>query len=207
MKKVIIIITCVVVTLVFSTSNVDAKTKYNNLPKAKAYCSKYYKDYKIKVVKMNKIPKNRKSKKVIYIEKVYTKSLGGKNGVIVGTKCKIKYTKKVKKGIKQYCYFVYNPNNNACDDIIAYTNCNVIECDIPTTSNKQTTKAESQKKAEEPTQAEEPTTINCPCCDGNNHDCVYWVHNENRHMSEEEIADFEYWEGHYIDEEGNVCEF
>lgn len=189
MKNIIIIITCVVITLVFSTSNVNAKTKYNNLPKAKAYCHKYYKDYKIKVVKMNKVPKNRKSKKVIYIEKVYTKSLGGKNGVIIGTKCKVKYTKKVKKGIKQYCYFVYNPNNNACDDIIAYANCNTIECDIPTTSNN------------------EPTTINCPCCDGNNHNCVYWVHNENRHMTEEEIADFEYWEGHYIDEEGNVCEF
>lgn len=187
MRNIIIIITCIVVTLVFSTSNVDAKTKYNNLPKAKAYCNKYYKDYKIKVVKMNKVPKNRKNKKVIYIEKVYTKSLGGKKGVIVGTNYKVKYSKKVKKGIKQYCYFVYNPNNNACDDIIAYTNCNVIECDIPT--------------------EEETTTINCPCCDGNNNNCVYWVHNEHRHMTEEEIADFEYWEGHYVDMEGNVHEF
>ena len=47
---------------------------------------------------------------------------------------------------------------------------------------------------------------NCPCCDGNNHNCVYYVHNENRHMTEIEIADFEYWEGHYIDENGNVHE-
>lgn len=47
---------------------------------------------------------------------------------------------------------------------------------------------------------------NCPCCDGNNHNCVYYVHNENRHMTEMEITDFEYWEGHYIDENGNVHE-
>lgn len=196
MKNIIIIIACIVITLVFSTNSVDAKTKYNNLPKAKAYCHKYYKDYKIKVVKMNKIPKNRKSKKVIYIEKVCTKSLGGKKGVVVGTKYKVKYTKKVKKGIKQYCYFVYNPSNNSCDDIIAYTNCNTIKCDIPKTSNNKT-----EKTPTTPT----PTKINCSCCDGNDNNCVYWIHNYNRHMTESEIADFEYWESHYIDEKGNVC--
>lgn len=47
----------------------------------------------------------------------------------------------------------------------------------------------------------------CSYCDGNNHNCVYWIHNENRHMTKEEIIDFEYWEGHYIDEEGNIHEF
>ena len=47
---------------------------------------------------------------------------------------------------------------------------------------------------------------NCSCCDGNNHNCVYWVYNENRHMTEIEIADFEYWEWHYIDNNGNVHE-
>lgn len=196
MKNIIIIVACIVIALVFSTGNVDAKTKYNNLQKAKAYCHKYYKEYKIKVVKMNKVPKHRKSKKVIYIEKVYTKSLGGKNGVVVGTKYKVKYTKKVKKGIKQYCYFVYNPNNNSCDDVIAYTNCNTIECDIPKTPNTKTTKAK----------AKAPTKINCPNCNGNDNSCVYWVHNENRHMTENEITDFEYWECHYIDENGNVKE-
>ena len=104
MKNIIIIIACIVITFVFSTSNVDAKAKYNNLPKAK----------KIKVVKMNKMPKSKKGKKFICI---------------------------------------------------------------------------------------------CPCCNGNNNNCVYWIHNENRHMTEKEIIDFEYWEGHYIDEEGNVHEF
>ena len=49
-------------------------------------------------------------------------------------------------------------------------------------------------------------TCNCPCCNGSNNACVYWVHNENRHMTEIEIADFEYWEGHYIDKNGNVHE-
>lgn len=101
MKNIIIIITCIMIALVFSTNNVDAKTKHYN--KAK----------KTKVVKMNKISKSRKSKNV---------------------------------------------------------------------------------------------TCNCPCCNGSNNTCVYWVHNENRHMTEIEIADFEYWEGHYIDENGNVHE-
>lgn len=178
MKHIIIIITCIVIAMVFSASHVDAKTKYSNLPKVKAYCHKYYKNYKIKVVKMNHVPKYRKSTKVIYIEKVYTKSLGGKKGIIIGTNYTVKYNRKVKKGVKQYCYFVYNPNNN--NDIIACANCNTIECSIP---------------------------VNCPNCDGNNCHCVYWIHNENRHMTEEEIADFEYWESHYIDESGNVHEF
>ena len=101
MKNIIIIITCIVIALVFSAGNVDAKTKYNKFSKAK----------KTKVVKISKISKNKR------------------------------------------------------------------------------------------------ITYYCPCCDGNNHNCVYWVHNENRHMTENEIADFEYWECHYIDEEGNVHEF
>ena len=103
MKNIIIIIACIVMVLVFSTNSVDAKTKYNNSFKAK----------KTKVVKINKMPKNIKGKKLIYV---------------------------------------------------------------------------------------------CPCCDGTNNNCVYWIHNENRHMTEEEIVDFEYWEWHYIDEEGNVHE-
>lgn len=101
MKNIVIIITCIMIAFVFSTSNIDAKTKHYN--KAK----------KTKVVKMHKVSKSKKSKKVV---------------------------------------------------------------------------------------------CNCPCCDGNNYNCVYYVHNENRHMTEVEIADFEYWEGHYIDENGNVHE-
>lgn len=182
MKNIIIIIACIVIALVFSTNNVDAKIKYNNLPKAKAYCHKYYKDYKIKVVKMNNVPENNGNKKVIYIEKVYTKSLGGKKGVIIGTNYMVKYSKKVKKGTKQYCYFIYNPNS--CSDIIAYTNCNTIEYyDIPTQE-----------------------IINCPCCNGDNSNCVYWINNENRHLTEQEIIEFEFWEWHYIDGEGNIHE-
>ena len=99
MKNIIIIIACIMIAFVFSTNSVDAKTKYNNLPRAKAYCHKYYKDHKIKVVKFNKVPKNRKSKKVIYIEKVRTQSLGGKKGVIIDIKYKVKYSKKVKKAL------------------------------------------------------------------------------------------------------------
>lgn len=101
MKNIIIIITCIIIALVFLTSNIDAKTKHYNKVK------------KTKVVKINKMPKNIKGKKLIYV---------------------------------------------------------------------------------------------CSFCDGTNNNCVYWIHNENRHMTEEEIIEFEYWEGHYIDEEGNVHE-
>ena len=86
-----------------------------NLTLAKEYCEKYCHDYKIKVV--THVPQNRNDGQHVYIEKVSTVAKGGYWG---STKkgYSIKYNKKVKKGRKIIVYLIYNPSNNASDDII-----------------------------------------------------------------------------------------
>lgn len=102
--------------------------KYNNnLSVAKKWTKKHYKKYKIKVVNYNKVPKKRKSSKKIYIEKMSTISDGGYDGHCITDGSYIRYSKKVPKGVKQTCYCVWNPKNNACDDVVAFANCNKIK--------------------------------------------------------------------------------
>lgn len=113
----------------------------------------------------------------IYIERVKTKAISKTKGRVIGTKYTVKYPKKVKKGKKITVYMVYDTNL----EITAMSCCGIVKVD-------------------------KDAKIDCPNCTGNDRDCPYWLHDENRHMSEDEIADFEYWECHYIDEEGNVVE-
>lgn len=113
----------------------------------------------------------------IYIETIKTKAISKTKGKIIGTKEVIKYPKKVKRGKKYTMYIIHDE-----DEIVAIVCCGKIKAD-------------------------EDIKVNCPNCNGYDRDCPYWIYNESRHMTEEEIADFEFWEGHYIDEEGNVCEF
>lgn len=40
------------------------------------------------------------------------------------------------------------------------------------------------------------------CIDAKHHDCPYWIHNLNRHMTKAEIEEFEWLESHYQDENG-----
>ena len=111
-----------------TTKPTKAKTvKYNNLSVVKKWTKKHYKKYKIKVVNYNKVPKKRKSSKKIYIEKVPTISDGGYNGHCTINGAYVRYSKKVPKGTKQTCYCVWNPKNNACDDVVAFANCNKIK--------------------------------------------------------------------------------
>lgn len=111
-----------------ATTKKKATVKYtNNLAVAKKWTKKHYKKYKIKVVKYNKVPKKRKSSKKIYIEKVPTISDGGYNGHCTINGAYVRYSKKVPKGVKQTCYCVWNPKNNACDDVVAFANCNKIK--------------------------------------------------------------------------------
>ena len=114
----------------------------------------------------------------IYVESIKTKAISKTKGKIINTKDIIKYPKKVKKGKKYTIYVIHDE----ASEIVATVFCGKIK-------------------------ANKDIQINCPNCNGYNRDCPYWIYNENRHMTEEEIADFEFWEGHYIDEEGNVCEF
>lgn len=159
-------------------------TTKSNLTLAKEYCQKYCNGYKIKVVTC--VPTNRNDGEHVYIEKVSTIAIGGCYG-----KTKkgytIKYNKKVKKGKKITVYLVYNPSNNASDDII----CKV--CNHIVKGDKKHIKA--------------PKKINCPCCgDGQSSECVYYIHNEEKHMTEAEIKEFNWLEWHYQGEDGNWYE-
>lgn len=165
-------------TLKTGVTNTTTKT---NLTLVKEYCQKYCNGYSIKVVA--NVPKNRNDNTHVYIEKVSTVANGGYYG-----KTKkgytIKYNKKVKKGTKVVVYLVYNPSNNIADDVI----CKV--CNHITKGDKKKIKA--------------PKKISCPCCgDGLSSNCVYYIHNEKRHMTETEIKEFEWLEWHYLDEDGN----
>lgn len=49
--------------------------------------------------------------------------------------------------------------------------------------------------------------ISCPCCgDGASTDCVYYIHNEKRHMTAKEIEAFCWLEWHYLGEDGQWYE-
>ena len=141
------------------------------------YCINY--DYKI--VSYKHVPKNRQG--IVYIEKIRTKSLGCKKGVTRDNKI-VKYCKSIKRGKIEVVYLVYNPQNNCSDDVIAFVSNNTIKADYITLYNN----------------------VNCINCNGTSCDCVYYLHDENRHMTEEEINDLEYWEEHYINENGETIE-
>ena len=113
----------------------------------------------------------------IYIETIKTKATSKTKGKIIGTKDVIKYPKKIKRGKKYTMYIIHDEASE-----VAIVFCGTIKAD-------------------------EDTELNCPNCSGCDRDCPYWIYNENRHMTEEEIVEFEFWEGHYINEEGNVYEF
>ena len=165
-------------------TGVTKTTTKTNLTLAKEYCQKYCNGYKIKVVTC--APTNRNDGEHVYIEKVSTVAKGSYWG---STKkgYSIKYNKKVKKGTKVIIYLVYNPSNNFTDDIICKV-CNHI--------------AKGDKK-----HIKAPKKIDCPCCvNGLSTNCVYYIHNEQRHMTETEIKEFDWLEWHYQGEDGNWYE-
>lgn len=114
MKKVIIFTLVMVIAVVFSTGAASAKT--SDLQLAKNWAKAHYSE-PIKVVNEFKVPSKRKG--TTYIEKVRTVSDGGTKGHTVKGKYFVKYPKKVKKGKKVTMYLVWNPKNNACDDVVA----------------------------------------------------------------------------------------
>lgn len=114
MKKSIIFTIVMVIAITFTTGTASAKT--NDLQLAKNWTKSHYSE-PIKVVNEFKVPPKRKG--TVYIEKVCTVSDGGKKGHTVKGKYVVRYPKKVKKGKKITMYFVWNPKNNACDDVVA----------------------------------------------------------------------------------------
>ena len=86
---------------------------------AKEYCKVNYPNHKIKFVKLcDKRLLKRKGKKVVYIEKIVSKSKG-KYGWTTKGHYYIAYNRKVKKGKKVISYCVWNPYTNYCDDVVA----------------------------------------------------------------------------------------
>ena len=89
-----------------------------------AYAKANYPKCKIKFVTLTsdkdwkKILK-RKGKNIVYIEKCTTKSSGKKYGYTIKGHYYVAYNKKVKKNKKVTSYFIWNPNTNYEDDVVA----------------------------------------------------------------------------------------
>lgn len=114
----IIIIMIVAVAIALSVTS-PASAKASDLAKAKAWTHAHYKGKVVKVVNFGQVPEC--SKGIVYIAKVKTISKGGKVGKIRGTKYKVRYPKKVKKGKKVNVYWVYNPYG--CGEVVAIVTC------------------------------------------------------------------------------------
>lgn len=121
MRKITIIILTLIIAMVSNTISVNAisyNTGYNNNKTvAMKYCKKHYKNYKIKIV--NTTPKNHKSNKYIYVQRVKTISCGGYIGKVSKNSI-VRYCKPITKNRIHYCYMVFNPKNNVHDDVVAF---------------------------------------------------------------------------------------
>lgn len=164
MLKIMLLVAVMMIGMTFTT---NAATKSNEQI-ALDYCAKYCVNYEAEVVGYNHVPTNRTDSQFVYIEKIKTKSLGNRWGR-TRDGYKVEYNKPVKKGKTEIVYLIYNPESDACDDIM---------CKV---ANKKM-KADKVKIYRH---------VNCVNCDGTSSDCVYYIHNLHRHMTEQEIAEFE----------------
>lgn len=102
--------------------NVDLIYDYsllNNKKIAKEYCKVNYPKCKVKFVKMfDKRIDKRKGKKIVYVEKMVSRSKG-KYGYTIKGHYYIRYNRKVKKGKKVISYCIWNPYTNYIDDVVA----------------------------------------------------------------------------------------
>ena len=119
----ILFVICIVSTTFSSYAN-SVDTKNNKL--VREYCKKHYPKYTIRIVNKYdaKVMENRKDKKIVFVERFVSYSKGtygySKKGEYV------KYNKKVPKGKKIISYFIYNPETNYCDDVVAVIDCGKI---------------------------------------------------------------------------------
>ena len=119
----ILFVICIV-SVTFSSCANSVDTKNNKL--VREYCKKHYPKYTIRIVDKydEKVMENRKGKKIVFVERFVSYSKGkygySKKGEYV------KYNKKVSKGKKVISYFIYNPETNYCDDVVAVIDCGKI---------------------------------------------------------------------------------
>lgn len=115
-KKLIMALIAIAIIVVLCVGYVLLKPTIENKMLLNHYCTDNYKGYK--VVYTTNVPANRKSSDTIYVEKVASTSNGGKNGTDANGYY-IAYNKNVKAGKHVTSYIVYNPKDNAIDDVIA----------------------------------------------------------------------------------------
>jgi hypothetical protein len=150
----------------------------------------------VKVV--DKVPNDRHGK--VYIERIATRSDGGRDGHTIKGGYYVKYAKKVKKGKRVICYAVYNPANNRSDDVVCFVSCHKVKADKVINAVENSAKAETER-------------VHCKLCDGTGVQgdgvkCpyVYYDDGVEKHMTLEEIKDFEWSESHYMNENGEWVE-
>ena len=103
----------------FDNCAAHAKSKITNRKIAIKYCKKHYPKCKIKFIRFgNKAVLKRKGKKIVYVEKIVSRSKGC-YGLTIKGKYYIKYNRKVKKGKKVVSYCIWNPYTNYIDDVVA----------------------------------------------------------------------------------------
>lgn len=118
--------------------NVDKvydSSKVTNRKLAVAFAKANYPKCKVVVIKSTnknfwKKIDNRKGKKIVYIERTVTKSSGKDYGYTIKGHYYVAYNKKVKKGKRVVSYFVWNPNTNYCDDVVASVDNKMIRSDF-----------------------------------------------------------------------------
>ena len=123
-----ILISLLIGIFILDTAAVDAKSM-SDKQIVKEYCKYNYKGYKVKYfTKWNdKVMSHRVNKKVVYVQIEKSISSGKKDsrngmywGYVKGQHFyKTWYNKKVKKGKEVKSYYIYNPNTNYEDDIVA----------------------------------------------------------------------------------------
>ena len=187
MKRIVVVMLMVCVAMMCVTMPCEAKSKVDKNQKiAIKYCHKYCKGYKVKVVNYGNVPVKRTDKNVVYIEKIKTKSLGGKTGKTKDG-YKVRYIKPVKKNRTEIVYCIYNPKNNACDDIICFVANKKMRAD------KKVIKPNCKKKEA----VKSPVSVDCDLCHGKVDGCAYWYSDGNTgsseriHMTKEQREEFE----------------
>lgn len=119
MKRFLIMV-ALVVCMMTTVVPVSAKASKSDIQIIKMLCKKQHKPYKI-VNGYTKAIRNRKGKKVLFVEKVISFS-NGKGGRNTGGYDKngyyIAYNKRVPKGRKVVSYIIYSNKTNEPDDIL-----------------------------------------------------------------------------------------
>ena len=115
MKRVITIILAGIIAITATAAPASAGTTDKGI--VKAYCMREYHKPPKYVKAGSKAILHRTGKKYIVVEVIQTRSKGKWGKTKDGYR--VSYNKRVKKGKKVTVYAIYNPGNNAEDDVIA----------------------------------------------------------------------------------------